>query len=287
MTQETEGLTKALRGDVKAQGDWGETKLRKILEESGLRKGTDYIEQGDGLALKHIEDGSVIKPDVIVMLPERKHIIIDSKVSLTHYSRFSNAQNDAERASHLEDYLASVKKHVDGLEKRRYQDTEKLGTPDFVLLFMPIEGAYSLAIQQDDNLHHYAWDKKIVIVCSSTLFATLKTIASIWRLELQNQNAIEIARQGGALYDKIALFVEDMVKLGTQLDTTKKTYDNTMNKLSSGTGNILRRTENLKKLGAKASKKLPPDLINQAVGSPETEENELSLMLCEKEQEVA
>lgn len=264
MTLQTESLSKALKGDIKAQGTWGEIMLEKILEESGLRKGKDYIVQGADMGLKHAEDGRVVKPDVIVMLPEDKHIIIDSKVSLTHYEKYCATEDEAQRAIYLKDYLSSIRNHVSGLEQRRYQDTEKLGTPDFVLMFMPIEGAYSLAIQQDAALHNHAWDKKIVIVCPSTLFATLRTIASVWRLELQNQNAIEIARRGGALYDKVFLFIEDMQKLGRHLEAAKSSYADTMNKLSEGRGNILRRTEDLKVLGVKASKKLPVELLSPA-----------------------
>lgn len=263
MTFQTENLSKALKGDVKAQGNWGEVILEKILEDSGLRKGKDYIAQGEDMQLKHVQDGSVIKPDIIVMLPENKHIIIDSKVSLTHYERYCATEDSAEREAHLKDYLASIKSHVTGLEQRRYQDTEKLGTPDFVLMFMPIEGAYSLAVQRDTSLHGYAWDKKIVIVCPSTLFATLRTVASVWRLEMQNQHALEIARRGGGLYDKVVGFVEDMQKLGKQLDTARDSYSDAFGKLSEGRGNILRRAEDLKNLGVKASKKMPLELISQ------------------------
>jgi DNA recombination protein RmuC len=262
MTQQTENLTKALKGDVKAQGNWGEVMLEKILESSGLRKGTDYIIQGTNMGLRHAEDGSAIKPDVIIMLPEDKHIIVDAKVSLTSYERYCASEDAAERARCLKDYLASVRAHVNGLEQRRYQDTEKLGAPDFVLMFMPIEGAYSLAIQEDAGLHSYAWDRKIVIVCPSILFATLKTIASVWRLELQNRHAQEIARQGGGLYDKIAGFVEEMQELGNKINATQNIYNEAFKKLSTGNGNILKRAQDLKAYGIKASKTLPKELID-------------------------
>lgn len=261
MTSQTESLTKALKGDMKAQGNWGEVLLEKILEESGLRKDKDYIPQGADLKLKHVEDGKALKPDIVVMLPDGKHVVVDSKVSFTHYHRYCETDDAELRTQYLKEYLQSIRAHVSGLAQRRYQDTDKLGTPDFVLMFMPIEGAYSLAIQKDVDVHSFAWDKKIVIVCPSTLFATLRTIASVWRLELQNKNTVEIARQGGLLYDKISAFVDDMTTLGNQLATTRKTYDKAMNKLSDGTGNILRRTETLKELGAKTSKSLPADLL--------------------------
>jgi DNA recombination protein RmuC len=259
---QAESLTKALKGDVKAQGNWGEVMLEKILEESGLRKGTDYITQGAGLGLRHTDSGGVQQPDVVVMLPEGKHVIIDAKVSLTSYERYCAATDEAERARHLKDYLASVRAHAQGLEGRRYQDTEKLGAPDFVLMFMPVEGAYSLAVQQDAALHAFAWDKKIVIVCPSTLFATLKTVASVWRIELQNRNALEIARQGGNLYDKVVSFVEDMQELGDRISGAAKTYEKALNKLSTGTGNIVKRAEDIRALGVKASKKMPLTLIH-------------------------
>jgi DNA recombination protein RmuC len=276
MSQQTENLTKALKGDVKAQGNWGEVMLEKILEDSGLRRDSDYILQGADLGLKHIESGGAMKPDVIVKLPEGKHIVVDAKVSLTHYERYSAADNDADRTLALKDYLNSLRAHVNGLEQRRYHDIEKLGTPDFVLMFLPVEGAYSLAVQQDASLHSYAWDKKIVIVCPATLFATLKTIASVWRIEKQNRYALEIARTGGLLYDKVAGFVKDMEALGDKIKSAQDTYDRTFRNLSTGPGNILKRTEDLKALGVKASKSLPKpgdDDAEQVVTPLKTAEN--------------
>jgi len=263
MTQQTESLTKALKGDVKAQGNWGEVILEKILESSGLRKDENYIVQGSGLGLRHVEDGSTLKPDVVILLPENKHIIVDAKVSLTSYERYCATQDAAERAQHLRDYLLSIRAHVNGLAQRRYPDTEKLGTPDFVLMFMPIEGAYSLAMQSDAELHNFAWDKRIVIVCPSTLFATLRTIESVWRLERQNRNTQDIARRGSLLYEKVVGFVEDMQKIGDRLNATKEVYDKALGKLSTGPGNIIRQTEDLKTLGVKASKNMPKELLDE------------------------
>jgi DNA recombination protein RmuC len=263
MTLQTESLTKALKGDVKAQGNWGEVILEKILEDSGLQKGVNYTLQGADLGLKHADDDSRrLQPDVIVHLPEDKHIIIDAKVSLTSYERYSSTEDGAEKDRHLKDYLSSVRAHVNGLAERRYQ-ASRLATPDFVLMFLPIEGAYSLAVQKDPELHAYAWNKKIVIVCPTTLFATLKTIGSVWRMELQNRHADEIARQGGALYDKIVGFVEDMQGLGARLGATQKTFDAALNKLSDGTGSILSRTQKLKAMGVKTSKALPKELVDE------------------------
>ena len=261
MTLQAEGLANALKGDSKTQGDWGEIILEKLLEDSGLRKNIDYIVQGAGLGMKDIETGKHQKPDVIINLPENKHVILDSKVSLTHYERYHSDLDETARPQHLAQFLASVKQHVKDLEKRRYQDTDKLGTPDFVLMFMPIESAYMLALQEDRELHQFAWDKGVAIVCPSTLFSSLKTINSLWRLVDQNQNAVEIAQKGGALYDKIVGFVTDMEKIGGQLKTLENTYDGAMNKLSTGKGNILTRTEGLKTLGVKTSKSLPQNLL--------------------------
>lgn len=256
---QTDSLTKALRGDVKAQGNWGEVMLERILEESGLRRDIDFILQASDMDLCDAE-GNRLRPDVIIKLPDDKHIIVDSKVSLSSYERYCAEPDEDTKTNHLRDFLRSVKNHIAGLEQKRYQDIEKLGTPDFVLLFMPIEGAYSLAIQQDTELHSLAWGKKIVIVCPSTLFATLRTIASLWRIELQNRNAQEIARQSGALYDKFAGFIDDMQGIGAKMAGLQKSYDGAMNKLSSGTGNIVSRVEKLKLLGAKTSKSLPKEL---------------------------
>lgn len=262
MRMQAEDLTNALKGDNKAQGNWGEVILERILEDSGLRKDTDYIVQGMGLALRN-DEGKLQKPDVIVNLPENKHVIIDSKVSLTHYERYFAEEAEELRVRHLKEFLTSVRKHINDLEERRYQTSDKLGTPDFVLMFMPIEAAYILAVQQDPEIQNYAWGKKVILVCPTTLFATLRTVASVWRLELQNKNAQEIAHEGGLLYDKVEGFVTDMQVLGRQMDTTQKTFDTALKKLSTGRGNILSKTQKLKELGAKTSKSLPPEMLEE------------------------
>ena len=262
ITLQAENLTNALKGDSKTQGDWGEIILESILNNAGLVKDVNYITQGAGMGMKHVETGQALKPDVIVKLPDDKHVIIDSKVSLTHYERWNSEQDEAAKAIHLKQFLASVRQHVKDLEKRKYQSTDQVtGTPDFVLMFLPIEYAYMVALQHDRDLHSFAWDKGVTIVCPSTLFGSLKTISSLWRLVLQNQNAIEIAKKGGQLYDKIAGFVGDMEVIGKNLNTLEGNYSNAMKKLSSGTGHILKRTEELKELGAKATKSLPSALI--------------------------
>ncbi len=271
---QTDGLTKALRGDVKAQGNWGEVMLERILEESGLRRDIDYTTQGSEMGLTGAA-GNRLQPDVIINLPDNKHIIVDSKVSLTAYERHCSETDELARALHLKEYLKSVKAHINGLEQKRYQDIEKLGTPDFVLMFMPVEGAYSLAVQQDQELHSYAWGKKIVIVCPATLFATLRTISSLWRIELQNKHAQEIARQGGALYDKFIGFMDDMQAIGRQATKLQDTYDQAMNKLKDGRGNLIGGMEKIRQLGAKTSKSLPRELLGEEDVGEEAEVKEL------------
>ena len=255
ITLQAENLTNVLKGDIKIQGNWGEMILEKILESSGLRKNQDYVLHGTGMNLQDSE-GNKQQPDAIVNLPENKHLIIDSKVSLVHYEKYFSTKSEESKNVFLKQFIASVKLHVNVLSNKKYQDIGKLKTPDFVLMFIPVEGAYSLAMQEDIMLHSYAWNKKIVIVCPSTLFATLRTIESVWRLERQNRNTMEIARQGGALYDKIVGFVSDMQKLGKQMTILNSVYNEAMKKLSEGHGNILSRTENLKHLGVKTSKKI-------------------------------
>ncbi|MGB4057193.1 MAG: DNA recombination protein RmuC [Alphaproteobacteria bacterium] len=260
MTLQTQGLTSALKGESKVQGDWGEVILEKILEDSGLRRDINYTVQGQSLGLVHPEDGKRQKPDVTVNLPEDKHIVIDSKVSLTHYERFWSETQEDMRPVHLKQFIASVKSQIDELAVRRYQDIYKINPPDFVLMFMPIEGAYVFALQQDRDLQRYAWDRNVVMVGPTNLFATLRTIASLWRLVSQNRNALSIAQQGGALYDTIEGFVKEMQVLGKQLDTVGNTYDKALKKLSGRQG-LLGKAEKLKELGIKTSKSLPVDLI--------------------------
>ncbi|PKL89301.1 MAG: DNA recombination protein RmuC [Ignavibacteriae bacterium HGW-Ignavibacteriae-2] len=258
MTKEANNLTKALRGDQKTQGNWGEFILESVLEKSGLSKGREYTIQESFKS----EDGNLQRPDVIVYLPENKNIIIDSKVSLTAYEQCVSADDEALRISHLNNHIKSVRSHIKLLSQKNYQNLYELNTPDFVLMFMPIEPAFALAVQHDAALFQEAFDKNIVIVSPSTLLATLRTIASIWRQESQNKNALEIARQSGALYDKFVGFVDDLVNIGKRLDSTQDTYKEAMKKLQDGSGNLIRRTERLKELGAKTSKILPTSLLD-------------------------
>jgi len=260
ISEEASNLTKALKGDVKKQGNWGEVVLERILERSGLNEGEQgYQKQFSDTS----EDGKRIQPDVVINLPDNKHIIVDSKVSLIAYERAVNADTEQDRQKFLKEHLLSLKNHIKGLSEKHYQTASKLNSPDFVLLFIPIEASFSVAVQEDQELFSFAWDQKVVIVSPSTLLATLRTISSIWQQENQTRNALEIARQSGALYDKFVGFIADMETIGKNLATTQKTYESAVNKLHTGSGNLVRRAENIKKLGAKASKNLPDKLLGE------------------------
>ncbi len=255
---EANNLTKALKGDMKKQGNWGEVVLERILERSGLNEGSDgYHKQ----FTDHTDDGKRILPDVVINLPDNKHIIIDSKVSLLSYERAVNASTETERLAHLKDHLFSIRNHIKGLSAKHYQTAPKLNSPDFVLLFIPIESSFGLAVQEDQDLFSYAWDLKVVLVSPSTLLATLRTIASIWQQENQTRNALEIARQSGALYDKFVGFISDMEKIGKSISNAQNNYIDAMNKLQTGNGNLVSRIENIKKLGAKTTKELPKPML--------------------------
>jgi DNA recombination protein RmuC len=260
MSQDAQNLVKALKGDTKVQGDWGELQLEKILERSGLRKGQEYTIQESFTT----DEGSRRRLDVIINLPEEKKIIIDSKVSLVDYERLVSAEDDDKKNIHLKAFINSVKRHIKDLSDKEYQNLFQDESLDFVLMFIPIEPAFSIAIQYGENLYVDAYDKNIIIVSPSTLLATLRTIANIWKQEYQNRNVIEIAKQSGALYDKFVGFVDDLIDVGNRMDQAKGSYEGAMNKLSEGTGNLVSRTERIKKLGAKTSKSLPQNIIDRA-----------------------
>jgi len=252
ISDEAHNLTRALKGDVKKQGNWGEVILERILERSGLSRGVEFERE---VVLKNNE-GKTIRPDVIVKLPDQKHIIVDSKVSLVAYERYVNSNDPAKRESHIKEHILSIKSHVKELNQKHYETAEGLNAPDFVLLFVPIESSFSVAIQKDHELFSYAWDNKVVIVSPSTLLATLRTIASIWKQENQTRNALEIARQSGILYDKFVNFIADMEKIDKGLNQARVSYDGAMNKLSVGRGNLVRATEKIRLLGAKTGKQI-------------------------------
>lgn len=253
ISDEANNLTKALKGDVKKQGNWGEVILERILERSGLTEGREYRKQESVLS----ENGQRFQPDIVIHLPDKKHLIIDSKVSLVAYEKLVNSDSEKSRNAFVKEHLQSVRNHIRLLSEKHYQHSPNFNSPDFVLLFIPIESSFGVAVQEDQDLFSYAWDNKVVLVSPSTLLATLRTIASIWQQENQTRNAIEIARQGGALYDKFVAFIEDMESIGKSIENTRKTYEQAANKLYSGTGNLVRRAENIRKLGAKSTKELP------------------------------
>ncbi|MGE5395517.1 MAG: DNA recombination protein RmuC [Candidatus Saccharibacteria bacterium] len=259
ISDEANNLTKALKGDVKKQGNWGEVILERILERSGLTEGREYIKQESIFS----DNGQRYQPDIVIHLPDQKHIVVDSKVSLVAYERLVNAGSENERLTSIKEHLLSVRSHIKILSEKHYQHSPLFNSPDFVLLFIPIESSFSLAVQEDQELFTYAWDNKVVIVSPSTLLATLRTIASIWQQENQTRNSIEIARQSGALYDKFVAFIQDMDTIGRSLESARKNYDQAVNKLYVGSGNLVRRAENIRKLGAKTTKELPPEMVSE------------------------
>ncbi|WP_405377723.1 DNA recombination protein RmuC [Nonlabens sp. Asnod3-A02] len=262
MSKETSNLTKALKGDAKMRGNWGELVLERVLEKSGLEKGSEYEVQQ---TIK-TEDGRTLFPDVVVNLPGGKKMVIDSKVSLNAYERFINEEDEDLQQRYLKEHVASLKKHVADLSGKSYHDYH-IDSPDFVLLFVPIEPAFAMALNYDGNLYSEAFDKNIVIVTPTTLLATLRTIDTMWQNEKQQKNALDIATAAGALYDKFVGLTEDLIKVGSQLDTVKKSYSASMNKLTEGSGNLVGRIERLKRLGAKANKSLNEKLVNRAIES--------------------
>ena len=260
MSKETLNLTKALKGDSKMQGNWGELILERVLEKSGLEKGREYEVQQSFVT----DDGNRVFPDVVINLPDGKKMVVDSKVTLTAYERYINEEDDDAKAQHLKEHVIALKRHVDQLSEKNYHDLYQMESPDFVLLFIPIESAFALALNEDTSLYNKAFEKNIVIVTPSTLLATLRTIDSMWTNQKQQENALEIARQAGALYDKFEGFVADLVKVGNKIKDSKTEYDNAMSKLVDGSGNLINRVENLKKMGAKAKKALPENILQRA-----------------------
>ena len=260
MSKETLNLTKALKGDSKMQGNWGELILERVLEKSGLEKDREYFVQQSFVT----EDGNRVFPDVVINLPDGKKMIVDSKVTLTAYERYINEEDDTLKAQHLKDHVIAINRHVEQLGNKNYHDLYQMESPDFVLLFIPIESAFALALNEDTTLYNKAFEKNIVIVTPSTLLATLRTIDSMWTNQKQQENALEIARQAGALYDKFEGFVTDLVKIGKKMDEAKIEYQGAMNKLVDGKGNLVTSVEKLKKMGAKAKKSLPENILNRA-----------------------
>ena len=279
ISEDAVNLTNALKGDNKAQGNWGEMILETLLENSGLVKGREYEVQ---VSLKSA-DGGKFQPDVVVHLPESRDIIIDSKVSLKAWDAYCSADDVDEKAGFLNQHVQSVRSHVKGLSGKDYQNLAGISTLDYVFLFMPIDAAYSVAIQNDPGLSQYAFEKNIVFVSPTMLLTTLKLAQNLWRLDQQNRNAVEIADKAGALYDKFVNFVGDLEDVGVRIDSSKKSYENAHKKLRSGTGNLIRRVEDLKTLGAKTSKRLE----KEALGKEDPSSKELKAVTDDGEKELA
>lgn len=275
MSKETINLTRALKGDTKMQGNWGELILERVLEKSGLEKDREYYVQQS-----HVNDeGSRVQPDVVINLPDGKKMIVDSKVSLVAYERYINEEDDPLKLVHLKEHVNSIKRHVDQLSDKNYHDLYKIESPDFVLLFIPMEPAFAVALNEDTTLYGKAFERNIVIVTPSTLLATLRTIDSMWSNQKQQENAYEIARQAGALYDKFEGFVGDLTKVGNKMKDAQNEYQNAMGKLVDGRGNIITSIEKLKKMGAKAKKSLPENIIARALQQEEDAEDETPNLL--------
>ena len=258
ISEDAQNLTQALKGSNKTQGLWGEIVLERILDHSGLQRGREYFTQGSGLKLYN-EKGSVQKPDVVVVLPEQKHLIIDAKVSLKAYEAYINATDELQQTNQLKKHRDSLKGHIDNLSGKYYQKLEQLKTLDFVLMFLPVEGSLSTLLHSDkqQDLLSYAWERKVIMVTPNTLIATLKTIASVWRNEKQHQNALQIAKEGSRVYEKLCTVLQDLQKLGKSIHQTENNYRVAMQKLYNGKGNLLGQAQKLKQLGVETHKPLP------------------------------
>lgn len=265
MSDEASALTRALKGESKTQGSWGELILERILEKSGLQKGVEYETQ----ASFQSEDGARFFPDVIIRLPENRHLVVDAKVSLTAYERFVNSDTDAARQAALREHAGSVRRHVEELSRKDYPSLPDLQSPDFVLMFIPVEPALHLALQQDGALFGDAFERNVVLVSSSTLLITLRAIESVWRRQKQTLNALEIARQAGNLHDQFVLFVESLQDIGQRIEQARMSYEQALGRLSTGKGNLVRRTMELQKLGARAEKQIAPAIVQRATEEAE------------------
>ena len=252
ITEETSNLTKALKGDVKKQGNWGELILERLLEMSGLRKGMEYDTQSS-----FTEEAARKQPDVIIKLPENKHLIIDSKVSFVDYEKFIRTEDAAEIQKHRKALILSMKRHIDGLNEKHYQNLKDINSPDYVFMFIPIEGAFATVMEEDMSLYQYAIKKNVIMIGPSSLLASLKTVSFIWQQENQTKNAMEIAAESGKMLDKFISFYEDFEKVGKQMQTVQKTYEEAESKLKTGRGNLIDKANKIKEMGARSSKQLP------------------------------
>ena len=259
MSKEAINLTKALKGDSKTQGDWGETQLEILLEKANLAKDIHFTTQGG----YRDEDGRLKKPDFIINLPDNRHLIVDSKVSLTNYEAYFNEEDEKQKGVYLKKHIESIRKHIKELSDKKYESLYEINSPDYVLMFVPIEPAYLLALSNNKQLYLEALDKNVVLVSTSTLLATLSTVSSMWRQENQKKNVLEIANQAGRLYDQFVNLTDDLIKVGNQLKTVQGSYDISMKKLT-GKGNLIKKVEKIKELGAKTSKIMNKNLLDRA-----------------------
>jgi DNA recombination protein RmuC len=266
ISEDASRLTEALKGESKTQGNWGEMILENILEKSGLVRDREYAIQ-ESLTT---DDGRRLQPDVIVRLPGNRHVIIDAKVSLTAYERYTSTEQEEQRQKHLKEHLLSVRNHIQELSGKSYQDAAQIQSPDFVMMFMPVEPAYMLAIQADQDIWNYAYEKRILLISPTNLLVSLKMIASLWRQEYQAKNVMEIARQSGDLLDKFYALLNDLTDLGARMHTAQKSYDDAMSKLSTGKGNLIRRAEKIRELGARTKKTLPENFSGSLNGEHES-----------------
>lgn len=271
MSEETQNLTQALKGDSKLQGNWGELILERLLERSGLTEGVEFDREKSFTD----ESGKRLRPDVILNLPDNKHVIIDSKVSLLHYEQSLNSGNESQRTAALKQHLQSLKKHIDALANKRYESLDLLNAPDFVLMFIPIEGAYLMAIEADASIFENAFEKRVAVVTPTTLFTSLKTIEQLWRYERQSENTLKLIKRAAEVHDKFVGFVESFEKVGKQLQTAQNTYETTRNQMLSGKGNLVRQAEMLKELAGKTKKELPSHLLEEA--ESDSKENKRAL----------
>ncbi len=273
MSAEASNLTKALKGDSKVQGDWGEFVLENILESSGLKEGEQYVRQGG----VRTEDGRVVRPDIVIRLPDGKHIVVDSKVSLPAYEEYVNRADEAQGVAVLKELHESVYKHVDELAGKRYDQLPGMRSPDFVLMFVPTEAMFSTVVRTDKKILNYAWERRVALVSPTTLLATLMTVASIWKVERQNKNALEIARHAGLLYDRFVSLLKSLEDVGKALGSAQRSYDAALQEVTDPSRGLVRKIEDLRELGAKAKKQmdakyLPPDSAAEALPAPKESE---------------
>ncbi|MCF6346141.1 MAG: DNA recombination protein RmuC [Thiomicrorhabdus sp.] len=260
MSEETQNLTQALKGDSKLQGNWGELILERLLERSGLTEGVEFDREKSFTD----ESGKRLRPDVVLNLPDNKHVVIDSKVSLLHYELSLNSANETKRIVALKQHLKSLKNHIDSLANKRYESLAQLNAPDFVLMFIPVEGAYLMAIEADSSIFEDAFEKRVAVVTPTTLFTSLKTIEQLWRYERQSENTVKLIKRAAEVHDKFVGFVESFEKVGKQLQTAQNTYEMTRSQMLSGKGNLVRQAEMLKELAGKTKKEIPEHLLVEA-----------------------